>query len=63
MKAKGIVVYTIGFQLDPRYPYAGDTLRDCASSRTNFYRAEDGAQLRAAFLAIAAEINNLRLSQ
>lgn len=62
MKAKGIVVYTIGFQLDPSYPYAADTLRDCASSPIQFFRAEDGEQLRAAFRAIAAEINNLRLS-
>lgn len=62
MKAKGIVVYTIGFQLDASYPYAAETLRDCASSPTQFFRAEDGEQLRAAFRAIAAEINNLRLS-
>jgi hypothetical protein len=60
MKAKGIVVYTIGFEAPSD---AKDTLRACASSRTKFYDASNGDQLRAAFRDIASEINNLRLSQ
>lgn len=59
MRGKGIVVYTIGFEA----PAAAKTaLRNCASDSAKFYDAADGNQLRAAFQAIAAELNNLRLS-
>lgn len=59
MKAKGIVVYTIGFQVP-----GGDKpgLRTCASDASKFYDAADADTLRAAFRAIATEINSLRLS-
>jgi hypothetical protein len=59
MKAKGITVYTIGFQV-PNGDKPG--LRNCASSPSSFYDAADAETLRAAFRAIAEEINNLRLS-
>ncbi|MEL6372467.1 MAG: pilus assembly protein TadG-related protein [Pseudomonadota bacterium] len=61
MKAKKIRVYTIGFQLPAGN--AEDIMRTCASGSTSFFRAEDGEQLRAAFRAIAVELNNLRLSK
>ncbi len=60
MRRQGIVVYTIGFEAPGP---AKDTLRACASSPSKFFDAADGAQLIAAFRAIAAEIGSLRLSQ
>lgn len=59
MKAKGVVVYTIGFQV-PNGDKPG--LRSCATDNSKFFDADDAATLRAAFRAIAEEINNLRLS-
>jgi hypothetical protein len=61
MKAKGITVYTVGFQLDT--PTAEDTLKECASGPDKFYKAEDGEQLRLAFRDIALRLASLRLSQ
>jgi Flp pilus assembly protein TadG len=59
MKGKGVVVYTIGFQV----PASVKTdLRNCASGDAKFYDAADGAALKDAFRAIAEEINRLRLS-
>lgn len=59
MKAQGIRVYAIGFQAPSA---ALETLRSCASTDTSFFEATDGEKLRAAFRAIATELNNLRLS-
>jgi Flp pilus assembly protein TadG len=59
MRAKGIVVYTIGFEAPSR---AKEMLRACASGPSKFFDATNGALLADAFRAIAAEINNLRLS-
>lgn len=59
MKDKGVVVYTIGFQV-PNSDKPG--LRSCASGVGKFYDAADAETLRAAFRAIAEEINSLRLS-
>lgn len=59
MKAKGIVVYTVGFEAPSD---AKATLRSCASGDSKFFDAKDADALKAAFRAIAIEINNLRLS-
>jgi hypothetical protein len=59
MRAQGIVVYTIGFEAPSA---AKDALRTCASDAGKFYDAANGDQLRDAFRAIAAELNNLRLA-
>lgn len=60
MKAQGVVVYTVGFEA----PAAAKTaLRECASDPSKFFDAGDGATLKGAFRAIAAEINNLRVSR
>lgn len=61
MKAKGIVVYTVGFQLTAAN--ATETLQDCASGFTKFYPAEDGDALRTAFQAIAQDIATLRIAE
>lgn len=59
MKGNGVVVYTIGFQVTNS---AKARLRSCASSTSKFYDASDEETLKAAFRAIAEEINSLRLS-
>ena len=48
MKAKGIVVYTVGFDLDhaPAKQRAIATLSQCASDASKFYRAEDWRRTR-----------------
>jgi Flp pilus assembly protein TadG len=63
MKAKGISIYTVGF-IGPSDPAsAADTLKYCASGTGNFYKAEDGTQLDAAFRSIAQDISRLRLTK
>jgi Flp pilus assembly protein TadG len=61
MKAKGIVVYTVGFQLASGST-AEQTMQQCASDLGKAYLASDGAQLRAAFRDIAENIARLRLT-
>jgi Putative Flp pilus-assembly TadE/G-like len=63
MKSKGIAIYTVGFIKATDPAAAADTLKYCASSLTSFYKAEDGAQLDAAFKSIAKDISRLRLSK
>lgn len=60
MKARGVIVYTVGFEV-PRD--VRPTLASCASDASKFYDAADGTALRLAFRAIASEINNLRISR
>jgi Flp pilus assembly protein TadG len=70
MKAKGIQVYTIGFQVGTSGD-AVNTLTDCASSHVidtgasvkNFYNAETSTALQAAFRDIALQISKLRLTR
>jgi Flp pilus assembly protein TadG len=61
MKDQKVQVYSVGFKLDDKL--AEDILRECATSATTFYRAENGEQLRQAFRLIAEDIMRLRLSQ
>jgi Flp pilus assembly protein TadG len=66
MKAKGIVVYTVGFDVNnagPAKQRVIDTLTACASEPAKFYRAESAAELDAAFRQIATDIVSLRLSK
>ncbi len=60
MKAQGIVVYTVGFQLFD--PTAIATLDHCATDATKAFTAANGAQLRQAFRDIAISITRLRLT-
>ncbi|MFV0295845.1 MAG: pilus assembly protein TadG-related protein [Hyphomicrobiaceae bacterium] len=62
MKEKGIIVFTVGFEL-PDGGRARDVLMDCASDQSKFYDAADGTALRAAFRDIALELARLRLTQ
>ncbi len=60
MKAKGIKVYTIGFQIDNSN--ALTMLQHCATDSTYYYNATNGDALKAAFRDIALKISALRLS-
>lgn len=61
MKTKGVIVYTVGFQLGGGT--ARDVMSSCASSSSKAYSAENGLALREAFRSIAADIATLRLSK
>ena len=62
MKAKGIIVYTVGFDLGGNQT-AIDTLSGCATNSSKFYNADNGDQLKQAFRDIALKISQLYLSQ
>lgn len=61
MKAQGITVYTIGFDLGGNQT-AINTLNYCATSAGHAYNAADAAELRQAFRDIALKISALYLS-
>ena len=63
MKARGITVYTVGFRLDPAIPLSISTLRDCASGPDKALRAENGAELSAAFHTIGNQIMKLHITR
>ena len=62
MKAAGITVYTVGFQL-PRNGESVTTLQQCATDDSHFYNAGDGDALQQAFRDIALQISTLYLTQ
>jgi hypothetical protein len=63
MKAKGIVIYTVGFDLGGNQT-AIDTLTQCATDPAKFYNAaNDGSQLQQAFTDIALKLSSLYLSK
>jgi Flp pilus assembly protein TadG len=60
IKSKGIKIFTVGFALnDPR---ALSELQVCASDTSTFFDAQTGADLKAAFHAIAKKLNTLRVA-
>lgn len=62
MKAQGIVVYTVGFQISAGGG-AEDLLEYCASTSSGFYNAGSGTELSEAFNAIGRDITQLRISR
>ena len=60
IKAEGITVYTVGFDLND--PVVLGHLEKCASSASNFYDAKNGNQLKDAFKDIASKLGNLRVA-
>jgi len=58
-KAKGIVVWSVGFEVTN---YSAGVMENCASSPSHFFRVE-GVEISDAFEAIANQINQLRLTQ
>jgi Flp pilus assembly protein TadG len=60
MKDKGILVYTVGFQVSSS---AKNLLAKCASDASMAYSADNGNELQQAFRDIALKINQLYLTQ
>ncbi len=60
-KGKGVVVYSIGFEV-PNGGRAEQVLSDCASSTSHYYRANT-TDISSVFSSIAANVQNLRLTQ
>lgn len=62
MKAAGIEVYSVGFEISEG-GQADTTMSQCASSPEHYYNAGDGDALRSAFRDIALKISTLRISE
>lgn len=62
MKAKGIVVYTVGFDLGGNAT-AENYINNCATDSSHVYLPSGGAALKDAFAAIGRDIMKLRLSK
>ncbi|MEB8387438.1 pilus assembly protein TadG-related protein [Rhodobacteraceae bacterium KMM 6894] len=61
IKNKGVLVYTIGFEVGVNST-AEQELKKCASSDAHYYRAQ-GINITDAFSSIASNVVNLRLTQ
>ncbi|MEZ5923375.1 MAG: VWA domain-containing protein [Hyphomicrobiaceae bacterium] len=61
MKAAGVTVYTIGFQLTDAN--AIETMSACASGDSYAFLADDGSELRQAFRDIAFRLADLKLTR
>lgn len=62
MKARGIIIYTVGFEVGGEAG-AADFLNACATDASHAYLADDSAALSAAFKSIAKQISKLRISR
>ncbi|MDQ3125326.1 MAG: pilus assembly protein TadG-related protein [Pseudomonadota bacterium] len=62
MKAQGIIVYTVGFQIATG-GQAAQILSDCATSPEHAYLPTSGSDLSEAFAAIGRDITKLRISR
>mgnify|MGYP000878041215 CR=1 FL=1 len=61
MKARGVVVYTVGFHID-NDATALSVFHQCATDDSHFYLADDGTTLQAAFRNIGQSISQLRIT-
>jgi Flp pilus assembly protein TadG len=62
MKAKDIVIYTVGFQVGSGST-AETLMKKCASTNDHYYLPSNGAALKDAFASIGKDIMKLRLSK
>lgn len=62
MKAKGIIVYTVGFNVGSDADVKS-LMQNCATSSEYVYMPSSGGDLKIAFRAIAQDINSLRISK
>lgn len=62
MKARHVLVYTVGFQV-PSGGAAAQLMSDCATSPSYAYLPTSGTDLSAAFQAIGRDITRLRISR
>lgn len=70
MKAKNIIIYTVGFDIgsaDDATPNTVDSAREvmqrCATDSDHVYLPQNGSSLRSAFAAIGRSISQLRISK
>jgi hypothetical protein len=63
MKAKGIEIYTIGFDIGGPTTPAYQLLSQCATDTTKFYAPVTNDQLQQAFTDIGLKLSSLYLSQ
>jgi glycine cleavage system aminomethyltransferase T len=61
MKAEGIIVYTVVFDLNSTT--VDDMMRTCASQPDYYFNSPDAASLRQAFRTIGDSLSNLRISK
>lgn len=61
IKAAGVTIYTIGFQISGSNTL--NLLKNCATSSSHYYNATDSTALASAFSSIATDISNLRVSK
>lgn len=61
IKAKGVRLYTIAFQVSDTTTL--NMLRSCATTPDQFFPSADGAALQSAFTTIASELASLRISR
>ena len=62
MKAKGVIVYTVGFALGGN-ANAIDVMNKCATDEKHVYLPGSGTALKDAFKSIGQDINSLRLAK
>jgi Flp pilus assembly protein TadG len=62
MKNRGVLVYTVGFQITAG-GNAANMLETCASTPANFFLPASGGDLSEAFAAIGRDITQLRISK
>lgn len=62
MKAQGIIIYTVGLQIDTSQ-YSDDFLTACATNPQHAFLADNTAELENAFKDIAISISRLRISK
>lgn len=68
MKAQGVVVYTVGFNLSTSTGGFGvdtayEVMRDCANSKDHFFPTTSGTDLKEAFKQIGRDITRLRIAR
>ena len=68
MKAAGVIVYTVGFDIasgdgGPGVDTAREVMRQCATNSDHVYMPENGASLKTAFGAIGRSISQLRITK
>ncbi len=70
MKAKGIIVYTVGFDIAGTTDYtpnvvdtATEVMQACATNPSYVYLPQNGTSLKTAFAAIGRSISQLRISK
>jgi len=61
MKAEGIIIYTITFQLS--HSDTQDLFRNCATDEDKYFNSPSNGDLQQAFATIADELSNLRIAE